>query len=370
MSYLRMKRMPRIGSPEMHLMTRVRSPFKVHLRHQIHDKRVVPCLPLGVSFLSVLGKLGLRHRQFVFIPRATDLRSTIEPTVEPMFVLQSAEDISPVIPHTEVRGSLGSSGLLSADTVIDDIIAHVERGTQFVIGGEGMGYFGIEVIEIIATGRDGVTSGFGGRESGSDRQRQEVIERTAGRDDEGRLCLHRIFGTKPSPFVLFPIDRSFDRQFGGDDAYREVAVIAESVTVFLPHIDDRREPSAVTSGEITLVEGHVLHRVGIKDREEPEHMIDRIERYAVEHDQVLIGSATSYVESGRTFRTGLHTGQQLDRFDDIHLTADSRDAFDLRDRHLNCGHLHRLRRRDRLLAGDHHLLEDIRALQGQFDEGV
>ena len=147
-------------------------------------------------------------------------------------------------------------------------------------------------------------------------------------------------------------------------------MIAESVTVFLPHIDDRREPSAVPSREITLVEGHVLHRVGIEDREEPEHMIDRIERNAVEHDQVLIGSAASYVESGRTFRTGLHTGQQLDRLDDIHLTADSGDAFDLRDRHFDCGHLHRLRRRDRLFAGDHHLFEDIRTLQGQFNEGV
>ena len=49
-------------------------------------------------------------------------------------------------------------------------------------------------------------------------------------------------------------------------------------------------------------------------------MVGIIDGDAIQKDQVLIRSATPYIQPAETFRSSLYTWHQLDRFEDIGLS--------------------------------------------------
>ena len=71
------------------------------------------------------------------------------------------------------------------------------------------------------------------------------------------------------------------------------------ISVVGPHIDDTGRSSSVARRKEALVKGNLLDRFGHEDRKKPEHVIDIIERHAVQQHQVVRGSASTDIQAGK-----------------------------------------------------------------------
>ena len=147
-------------------------------------------------------------------------------------------------------------------------------------------------------------------------------------------------------------------------------MIAFCIAVVLPHIDDRRQPTAVLCGEIALVERYILDGIGVEDREESHQVIHIVERHAVQENQVLVRSSAANIQARATLRPALHAGQELQGFEDIYLTGNHRDGFYLAHRHFDSRHLHRLRSAHRPLTHHGNFLDDSSGAQREIAKRV
>ena len=143
------------------------------------------------------------------------------------------------------------------------------------------------------------------------------------------------------------------------------------IAVFHADIHDAGQAAAEAGRKTALVKRHVLDGIGVEHREETQHVIDIINRDAVEQQQVLIGSAATYIKAGRAFRTGLHARQQLDGLDYVHLAGQRRHMLDLVYGNLDGAHLRsadaQFGSRSRDSRTGQHLCG---RLEGHMDDGI
>lgn len=185
-----------------------------------------------------------------------------------------------------------------------------------------MGDLGIEVVEII-TGRGDDAFSSSELEEGLD----EGIEiSAAGTDAEGGF---------------FFDDGSFEEGFDGDIAYIDTSMDLFVVTIVGGHVEYTAQTTAKTGWEAAFVEGDVLHSIAVEGTEEASKVVDVVEGYTVEEEEILVGSSTTNIHAGLSFATRLDTGEELDGFDDVGLTKDDRDRFEVLDGNIDGAHLTR-----------------------------
>ena len=91
-------------------------------------------------------------------------------------------------------------------------------------------------------------------------------------------------------------DGPLDHELGGEQGDVDRAVGLAQVAVLHLHLHHRGQAPAEPGRETALGDGHLLDRVRIEDREEAEQVADT-ERHPVEHNEVLVGTATSDVQT-------------------------------------------------------------------------
>ena len=89
----------------------------------------------------------------------------------------------------------------------------------------------------------------------------------------------------------------FHHEFRSEDGHVRRAVDLLHVPVLHVHFQHRREPAPKTRGESALGDGHLFDRIGVKHREETKQVAYAVHRYTVEYDEVLVGTATAYVQA-------------------------------------------------------------------------
>ena len=122
------------------------------------------------------------------------------------------------------------------------------------------------------------------------------------------------------------------------------------------NVEHARKPSAETCGETALEQGDILHCVGIECREETAQMVNIIQGYAVQQEEVLVRPSATHIHTAGPLVARLHTRKQLDSLEDVGLAKQNGHCFELLHRHLQCRYLRRLARIDSL-GGDNHLLK-------------
>ena len=164
-------------------------------------------------------------------------------------------------------------------------------------------------------------------------------------------------------------DGPLDHELGGEQGNVDRAVGLAQVAVLHLHLHHGGQAPAEPGRETALGDGHLLDRVRIEHREEAKQVAHAVERHSVEHDQVLVGTATPDVQTRGAFPAGLHAGHELERFEQVHLTADGRQLSHLVHRDLNPRHLDRVF--DALAVAPHHrLLQGHAGLKGDIEAGV
>ena len=222
------------------------------------------------------------------------------------------------------------------DVGVHVVVAAVEADVEFVVVRKLMRQLAAQVVEVV-TGRRSqacLVQGDGRQRRGG----ENIVIGAAQRKVEGGLALD---------------DRAFHVDLGREQAHREAPVELLVVAVLEAHVHHAGEAAAEPCRETALVERHVFDGIRIEDGEKAHHVVHVVERHAVEQQQVLVRTAAADIEAGRTFRTGLHAGQQLQGLEDVHLAADGRNALDLGHRHLDGAHL-RTPDADFGVGGGHH----------------
>ena len=239
----------------------------------------------------------------------------------------------------------GTDGI---DGAVYLVVAHVEAAIEAALVAELVRQLGVEVIEPIACTEVGVLHHVGALHFACLR-----VNPHHGGDDE-KLGIGAA-GRKAEGGLLFD-DRPFKVELGGDKADGSVAVQLLVVAVVLCHVKHRTQATAKAGGEAALIERHVLDGIGVEGREEASHVADVVERHTVEQEEVLVGAATTHIHAAVAFAAALHTGHQLQGFDDVGFAEEHRHRLDYLDGHLHSAHLRRPHV-TRALGGDGHLVE-------------
>ena len=85
-------------------------------------------------------------------------------------------------------------------------------------------------------------------------------------------------------------------------------------------------------------------------------MVHIVKGDAVEEEEVLVGATAAHVHAAGAFIAALHSGEQLDGFDDVGFAEKHGDGLDLLHGNLDGTHLRRLARVD-ALGFHHHLFQ-------------
>ena len=83
----------------------------------------------------------------------------------------------------------------------------------------------------------------------------------------------------------------------GKQARRHAAVQSFGVAVIGPHVHHAGGPSGIAGRERTLVQGYLFDGFRGKDGEDSTHVVDVVQRDAVQQDQVLVGPAATHVNT-------------------------------------------------------------------------
>ena len=192
--------------------------------------------------------------EFVFITGITDLGGIIHPSVKTMFIIRRRKKVSPIVTHShkpDIRA--GRSGFVLFDSRIDHIVPHIKRTAEFVVFGEGMSQFCIEVIEIIARRCNLFSIALFRGDNRCNRSNEKIVQRSTRRDIECSLSFDGLFVAVFAPFVFCPVKGSFDTQLSRNQSDGKVAMVAIGISVFLSYVNDRRKSSAIARREIAFV---------------------------------------------------------------------------------------------------------------------
>ena len=99
-------------------------------------------------------------------------------------------------------------------------------------------------------------------------------------------------------------------------------------------------------------------------------MIYVVHRYTVQQDQVLVGATTTYIQSGRSFHSGLYARHQLDGFHYICFSQYAGSVFYLCHRYLAGTHLSGHDPRFGLVRHDDHFLQHVAVFHPDVQQGV
>ena len=110
--------------------------------------------------------------------------------------------------------------------------------------------------------------------------------------------------------VVFP-DWTFDIEFCRQQTYSQRTMIVLSIAIFLSHINHTRQTSAKSRWEIAFVKSYILDCIGIENRKHATHVVDIVQWYTIQENQILVGTATTHIETRLPLATRLHTGQEL-----------------------------------------------------------
>ena len=182
-----------------------------------------------------------------------------------------------------------------------------------------MGDFGVEVVEVVSAVEFSVFAFFTHYQCENGLQ-EDVAVGASGRDGEGGL--------------LFDY-WAFDVGFGRDEPYADTAVVFFVVAVVGGDVEDGRKAAAETCGEAALVKLYVLHGVGVEGREEAAEVVDVVHGYAVQEEEIFVGSTATDVHACSAFTAVLDAGEELDGFDYIGFTEKHGHGFDLLDGYLD-----------------------------------
>lgn len=86
--------------------------------------------------------------------------------------------------------------------------------------------------------------------------------------------------------------RAFEEEFVTEHSDGECAVQLLVIAVYSPDIYDTGDPASITGRIRSLVECDFLDRLGSEYREEAQHVVDIVQRSAVQHDEVLVRSTS------------------------------------------------------------------------------
>ena len=215
---------------------------------------------------------------------------------------QTSHDVAPAIfePHIFfVHVSVGHF-----ETCVEGVVAHVVGGVETAAVVEAVGDFGVEVVEIVSAVEFSVFAFFTHYQCENGLQ-ENVAVGAPGRDGEG------------GPLFDY---WAFDVGFGRDEPYADTAVVFFVVAVVGGDVEDGRKAAAETCGEAALVKLYVLHGIGVEGREEAAEVVDVVHGYAVEEEEVLVGSTATDIHACSAFTAVLDAGEELDGLDDIGFT--------------------------------------------------
>ena len=109
---------------------------------------------------------------------------------------------------------------------------------------------------------------------------------------------HRVHSPCADGVGEFILDyRAFEVEFVADEPDADGSVVLFHVTVIGADVHDAGDPASVTGRERAFVQGDFLDCLRLENREYAEHVIDIVDRYSVQHNQVLIGSASSDINA-------------------------------------------------------------------------
>ena len=113
-----------------------------------------------------------------------------------------------------------------------------------------------------------------------------------------------------------------------------------------------------------LVQGDLLHGLGLEDGQDAQHVVHVVDGDAVQQDEVLVRTAAADVKSCESFVSSLHARYQLDGLQDIGLAEDDRSALDMDERNVDGPEVGALDAG--VLLGYHHRFPDFGS-RGQDD---
>ena len=137
-------------------------------------------------------------------------------------------------------------------------------------------------------------------------------------------------------------DGPLDMETVVEHAHGQRAVGLLHIAVVGADVDDAGDAAAVAGREGALVEGDVLDCFRLEDGEQAEQVVHIIDRYAVQHHEVLLRTAAPHVQACEAFLAALDAGQQLQCLDDVGLAEERRRVLDLLDRHFQRSEIDRL----------------------------
>ena len=126
-------------------------------------------------------------------------------------------------------------------------------------------------------------------------------------------------------------DRTLQFKVRGEQSDREETVIVLHVAILGADVGHGRESATVTGWKGTSEEIDVLHGVGHESRLETEHVVHVVEHDAVQQEEVLVQVAASDAELAGAGKTGLHTGQYLERLENVGLAQHGGHLLNLLD---------------------------------------
>ena len=139
------------------------------------------------------------------------------------------------------------------------------------------------------------------------------------------------------------------------------------VSVLHVDFEDGRQAATETGWESPFGDAHVLHCIRVEHTEKPKQMAHAVQRHAVEKHEVLVWRPATDIQSTCALSPALHPGKQLKGLQQVHLSTNGRQGFDLVDGDLHLGHLHLLLDSVFLVACHHRLSERQSRLQFQIE---
>ena len=121
---------------------------------------------------------------------------------------------------------------------------------------------------------------------------------------------------------------AFDGQTRRDQPNTAVGAIIALVALFHADVEYRREASAVSGRPTSLVQAHFLNGIGVEDGKKSQHVPRVVHDGFIQAYEVLVGTATTHIQSRRAFVCRTYTGQQLQCLEHICLTHELRNRLD------------------------------------------
>ena len=111
------------------------------------------------------------------------------------------------------------------------------------------------------------------------------------------------------------------------------------IAVLHGDVEHATRSATVVGGHATLDQLDVLHGIGVEHAEEAEKVAGVVHGGVVQQDQVLVRATAAYIEAAVAFAVALHTGQVLDRLEDINFTQQRWKRAQLLHVQFHCAHL-------------------------------